>query len=341
MSDLRFAIFGTGFWARFQLAAWRELEGARCVALYNRTRSRALTLAKDFDIPQDAVYDDAETLLTQVDLDFCDIITDNSTHEHFTKLCARHGRAVICQKPFADSIAQAESMLAACEQAGVPLMIHENWRWQSSFRVLKRELDHGVIGRVFRARVHYCNSFPVFENQPFLKELDRFILMDIGTHILDATRFHVGDAGSVVCQTQSINPGIKGEDVATAMLAMRSGATVTCEMSYASRTEIERFPQTYIYIEGDRGFLELGPDYWIRTTTENGTQSRRHPPTFYDWADPKYDAIHAAIVACNRDCLRSLQTGQPAETSAQDNLQTLRLVHACYASAEKQAVVIL
>ena len=39
MNPLRFAIFGTGFWSRFQLGAWRELEGVECVALYNRTRS--------------------------------------------------------------------------------------------------------------------------------------------------------------------------------------------------------------------------------------------------------------------------------------------------------------
>lgn len=39
MKTMRFPIFGTGFWSRYQLAAWRELEGAECVALFNRTKS--------------------------------------------------------------------------------------------------------------------------------------------------------------------------------------------------------------------------------------------------------------------------------------------------------------
>jgi ornithine cyclodeaminase/alanine dehydrogenase-like protein (mu-crystallin family) len=56
LSALRFAVFGTGFWARYQLAAWREVEGAQCVALYNRTRAKAEVMAHDFGIA--AVYDE-------------------------------------------------------------------------------------------------------------------------------------------------------------------------------------------------------------------------------------------------------------------------------------------
>ena len=48
---LRFAMFGAAYWARFQLSAWKELEGAECVAIYNRTRSRGEELAHDFGIP--------------------------------------------------------------------------------------------------------------------------------------------------------------------------------------------------------------------------------------------------------------------------------------------------
>jgi len=58
---LRFAIFGAGFWTRYQLPAWRELRGAECVAIYNRTAARAGAVARDFGIP--AVYVDPEKLL--------------------------------------------------------------------------------------------------------------------------------------------------------------------------------------------------------------------------------------------------------------------------------------
>ena len=86
MDNLRFAIFGTGFWARFQLAGWMELDGLKCVAAYNRTRSKAEALAQEFGIP--AIYDTPEALLNHEELDFVDIITDVGTHASLTRLMA-------------------------------------------------------------------------------------------------------------------------------------------------------------------------------------------------------------------------------------------------------------
>lgn len=332
MGEMRFAIIGTGYWARYQLAAWRELKEARCVALYNRTRAKAEALAAEFGVG--AVYDDAEALIRREKPDFLDIITDVGTHRRFVELAAALKTPVICQKPLAPSLADARAMLAACRQAGVPLLVHENWRWQTPIRELKKWLDGGGIGRVFRARVTYSNSFPVFDNQPFLRELPQFILTDIGTHILDSTRMLLGEARALFCRTRRVHADIRGEDVATVMLDMVSGATVTCEMSYASRVEHDRFPETYIFIEGDQGSLELGPDYWIRATTKDGTLARRYPPPRYAWADPRYDLSQSSGVACNADLLAALQGRRAAETTGEDNLRTLELVFACYASAD-------
>ena len=342
MPDLRFAAFGAGFWARYQLAAWQEVPGAACVAVYNRTREKADALAASFGIP--AAYDDAEALLTEVKPDFVDIITDPSTHRRFVELAARQRIPVVCQKPLAPTLEEAEAMARACADAGVPLIVHENWRWQRPIRELKEVLRSGAIGRAFRATITYSSSFPVFDNQPFLKELEQFVLADVGVHILDAARFLFGEASRVYCQTERVHRDIRGEDVAT--ITMRMGdaklsaeLTCVCEISYASRLERERFPETYVVVEGDRGSVELAPDYWIRVTTAEGTLARRYPPPVYPWADPAYALIHSSIVACNEDVLGALRSGRPAETSATDNLKTLRLVFASYESAATGQVV--
>ena len=337
MTELRFAVIGTGFWARYQIAAWRELPGARCVALYNRTRAKAEKLAGEFGVP--AVYDNAEELIRREKPDFVDIITDGNTHRGFVELAAAHRTPVICQKPLAPTLSDATAMLATCQQAGVPLFVHENWRWQTPLRELKTVLDTGQIGRVFRARVTYSNSFPVFDNQPFLKALEQFILTDIGTHVLDTTRMLFGEATTLCCRTARVHPDIRGEDVATVMLGMNSGATVTCEMSYASRVEHDRFPETFVFIEGDRGSAELGPDYWIRVTTADGTQARRCPPPFYAWTDPRYALAQSAGVACNANLLGALRGERPAETTGEDNLKTLQLVFSAYKSAASGATL--
>jgi predicted dehydrogenase len=338
MTALRFAALGTGFWARFQLSAWREVGGVECVALYNRTRAKAEALAAEMGVP--AVYDDAEELLRRERLDFVDVITDPGTHERFVTLAAGRVPSVICQKPMAEDLDAAERMVEACRRAGTALYVHENWRWQAPIRALKAVLEEGCLGRVFRARIEMVSGFDLFANQPFLKTLERFVLADMGPHVLDTTRFLFGEVESLACQTSRVRPDIRGEDVATLFLRTRGGTTVVVSLGYAGTPlERERFPETFAFVEGDRGSAELGPDYWLRTTTAEGTLARRVPPPRYAWADPRYDVVHASGVPCNANLLRALRGEGPAETTAEDNLKTLRLVFAAYDAAASGAGV--
>lgn len=338
--NLRFAIFGTGFWARFQLAAWRELEGVECVAFYNRTKSKAEKLAQEFGVPR--VYDNAEELLDDEQLDFIDIITDVDTHPRFVEMAAARKIPVICQKPMAPTLEIARQIVQTCRDANVPFFIHENWRWQTPIQELKRVLDSGVLGTPFRARIDMISGFPVFINQPFFKELKEFIITDLGSHTLDVARFLFGEAQSVYCQTQQVHHDIKGEDAATIMLKMQSGPTVLVEMAYAENyLEKDRFPETVIFIEGSEGSVLLDLDYWIRITTKDGTHARRVPPHRYEWADPAYDLVHASIVPCNADLLGALRGEHEAQTTAEDNLKTVELVFASYQSARTNSVQVL
>ena len=117
MEKKRFAILGCGFWSQFQLGAWQELEGVECVALYNRTLSKAEALASKFGVPE--VYDDAEKLLKNEKIDFLDIITDIDTHGKFVELAAKYKKDVICQKPLAPDFETAKRMLQVTRDAGV------------------------------------------------------------------------------------------------------------------------------------------------------------------------------------------------------------------------------
>ena len=334
MSNLKFAIIGTGFWARYQLAAWGEVPGAQCVALCDKCPSKAKKLADEFDIER--VYDDAEKLLREVKPDFVDIITDVKTHAPFVELCTKYKTPVICQKPMAPDLATAQRMVEVCRQANVPFFIHENFRWQTPIRELRKELNKGIISAPFRARLQFNCSFPVFDNQPFLAELEQFILTDVGSHILDIARFLFGEAQSLYCQTQRIND-IQGEDVATVVMNM-SDVTVTVELSYASRLENESFPETFALIEGESGSIELSRNFQLKTTNRDGTHSRCVAPPNYHWADPAYAVVHSSMVPCHKNLLRGLQGGY-AETTGEDNLKTVQLVFAAYESAQKNQVI--
>jgi len=121
---------------------------------------------------------------------------------------------------------------------------------------------------------------------------------------------------------------------------MGEGTTVTVSMGYAGNfVERDAFPQTFFFIEGERGSLELGPDYWLRVTTREGTHLRRCPPPRYTWADPAYEVVHASIVPCNANLLAALKGEGAAETTGEDNLKTVRLVFAAYESANRDQAI--
>jgi predicted dehydrogenase len=338
MGPLRFAMVGAGFWARYQLAGWREAGGCRCVAICNRTRSKAEALAREFDIP--AIYTDLSELLRGESLDAVDVVSAPEAHEQHVLLAAGHKVPVICQKPMATSLAAAERMVEGCRKAGVPFFVHENWRWQTPIRALRRALQEGSIGAPFRGRITMISAYSVFLNQPFLRDSERFVLTDMGCHLLDTARLLFGEAQSLYCQTARVHKDIRGEDVATVMTRTDRGVTVVVSMGYAGNPlEQDRYPETYIFVEGDKGSARLGPDFWVRVTTGEGTHSRRYPPPDYAWTDPRYAVAQASIVPCVTDLMRGLRGQGGAETTGEDNLKTLRQVFAAYESAESGRAV--
>ena len=339
MKEMRFAIFGTRFWSRFQLAAWNELAGVRCVSLYNRTRSKAEALAQGFGVS--TVYDDAAELLKREKVDFVDIITDVDTHVALALLAAKHGLPVICQKPLAPTLELARALVQTCSQAGVPLLVHENWRFQTALRALNDVLQAGTIGEPYRARLDMRSGFPVTQNQPFLATVEKFIICDVGSHTLDTARWLFGEPASVFAHITRVQPHLKGEDVATIFLRYPR-LSCTVNMSYASNYyEHDRFPETFVFVEGSKGTAEVGPDFSLRVTTSAGTLVRRVPPPHYAWADPRYAVIHSSIVPCHAQFVRQLRGEGPAETTGEDNLRTIKLVYASYDSAATGQAVTL
>jgi predicted dehydrogenase len=338
MEKLKFAVLGCGFWSKFQIGAWTEVEGADLVAVYNRTKSKAEKIAAYYKVPN--VYDNPEELLTKEKLDFVDIITDVDTHEHFVRMALKYGiRNIICQKPMAPDFSAAKNMVKLCLDEGAKLFIHENYRWQAPVRRFKQVLDSGVIGTIFKARISFLSGFPVFENQPFLRELDHFILTDMGSHVFDVIRFLFGECKELWCQTKAVCKGIKGEDVATVMMKMTNGLPVYTELSYASIVEHDSFSTLFILAEGDGGSAYLGPGFEIRTTTRKGIVSEVVKFPSYSWADPDYIVNHESGIHINRNILQAILGHGKAENTGSDNLETVRLIWASYKSAESGNII--
>ncbi len=149
----------------------------------------------------------------------------------------------------------------------------------------------------------------------------------------------MGDVVQLTCQTQRVNPRIKGEDVATVLLKMEGGATAVVEASYASKTTFDPFPQTLVLLEGPLGRAELDQGYRIAIDTGDKRTEYAPQTPLYSWSVPPFEAVQDSVVAIQRHWGNCLRVGREPETSGLDNLKTLELVFASYASAEQGQTV--
>ncbi len=331
MAELNGALIGCGFFAINQMHAWNDVSGAKIVAICDRDPERLKIVGDQFGIERR--YTDAQALFADGGIDFVDIATTVSSHRALVELAAAHTVPAICQKPFAKTLDDAKAMVKVCDEAGIPLMVHENFRWQTPIQAVRKALDSGVIGTPFWGRFSFRSGFDVFSGQPYLAEGERFIIEDLGIHTLDIARFILGDVTSLVARTKRVNPKIKGEDVATILMDHENGATSIVDVSYATKLETDPFPETLIEIDGSEGSIRLYQDYRLEVITPNGTTVSDVSPKLLSWASRPWHNIQESVFAIQQHWVDKLRTREETSTSGADNLNTFALVEAAYDSA--------
>ncbi|MER9581073.1 Gfo/Idh/MocA family oxidoreductase [Mesorhizobium sp. M0276] len=337
MAELRGALIGCGFFAVNQMHAWRDIAGASIVAICDRDPERLRIVGDQFGIAKR--YTDATSLFEGETFDFVDIATTAPSHRPLVEMAAAHRVPAICQKPFAPTLADAKAMVRACTDAGVPLMVHENFRWQSPIQAVRAVLDSGEIGTPFFGRISFRSAYDVFSGQPYLATGKRFIIEDLGIHILDIARFLLGDVSTITTRTARINQAIAGEDVATMLMDHTSGATSVVDCSYATKLATEPFPETLIEIDGSDGTIRLAQGYRLTVTCQSGTAATDVSPPLLPWASRPWHNIQESVVAIQQHWVDCLAKGIEPATSGTDNLKTFALVEAAYAGAASRQPV--
>lgn len=334
---LRGAIIGCGFFAHNHINAWKDLAEVEIVAACDASGDRAAAFAARFGIARH--YDDAESMLSREKPDFADIVTTVDSHRPLVELAARHGVPAICQKPFADQFGDAEAMVAACARAGVPLMVHENFRWQAPLMEVARELEAGSIGTPFFGRVSFRHDYDVYKNQPYLAQAERFAILDVGIHVLDVARFYFGEVKRLSATTQRINPDIRGEDTATMLLEHESGVTSIVDCCFYSHLDPNPFPETLIEVEGSVGSIRLAAGYNLRTTSNGRSVDRIVDAEVSPWMERPWHVVQDSVRNVQRHWIDCLRSGREPATSGRDNLKTLALGFAAYNSAANGTAV--
>lgn len=327
---VRVALIGCGFFARNHMLAWRDLPGAKVVAVCDLDPVKAAGFAAEFGAEP---FSDPAAMLAEVRPDVADIATTLASHRKLVTLAAQHAGAVICQKPFAATLAEGQAMVSACAAAGVPLFVHENFRWQAPWRAVQERLAAGAVGKPRFLRLSFRHAFDIYSSQPYLAEEADLALMDVGLHLFDMARCLMGDVVRVSCETQRLNPRVAGQDAFQAVLRHSSGAVSSVECSFFTQLSSDPFPQTLGRVEGDAGTLEVLADYRLRQHGPAGPTDTDVEPELPAWGARPWHLIQDSVCAFQTHVLEVLAGRAQPQPSGADNLRTLAVTLAAIRAA--------
>ncbi len=146
--------------------------------------------------------DNWEEVVNRPDIDVVDICTPNFLHPPIAIAAAKAGKAIVCEKPLANTLAEAKEMLDAVKKAGVRNMCGFSYRFAPAVQTIKQLISKGQLGEIFHFRAAYQQDWIVDPDFPMVWRLKKKhtgsgALGDIGAHITDLCHFLVGQVGEV------------------------------------------------------------------------------------------------------------------------------------------------
>jgi predicted dehydrogenase len=210
-----------------------------------------------------------EQVVKRKDIDLVDVSTPGDSHMSIAVAAAKAGKAVFCEKPLANTLAEAKKMLAAVEKSGVPHMICHNYRKAPAVALAKQLITEGTLGTIYHFRGTYLQDWIVDSKFPLTWRLDRSkagsgAMGDLASHVTDLSRFLVGEIVEVSATLQTFikerpledNPKKSGkvtvDDASLALVRFENGAIGTIE---ATRLAPGRKNYNRFEINGSNGTL--------------------------------------------------------------------------------------
>jgi predicted dehydrogenase len=330
---LRVLGVGAGYFSQFQYLGWRNIAEVECAGIVNRDTAKAQALATRFGI--DAVFGDLDAALDATRPDLVDVITSPETHRAYVAKCVARGIPVICQKPFGRDYADAVAITELAEQASVPLVVHENFRWQPWYREAKHLIASGALGALhgvaFRLRPGDGQGPRAYlDRQPYFQQMRRFLVTETAIHWIDTFRFLMGEIEAVYALLRRINPVIAGEDAGYIVFEFARGPTGLFDGNRLN-DHVATNPRRTMgeaWLEGSGGVLRLDGEARLWWKPHHGAESEH----VYD-RGPEDTFGGGACEWLQRHVVAHFTAGSPLENTAREYLANLRVQEAVYRSA--------
>jgi predicted dehydrogenase len=321
-SAVSVGIVGAGFIGGVHAAAWRSL-GVRRLVIEDPHESCARRVAGPVGAE---TATDLEELVRSVDI--VDICTPTNLHRAGVEAAARGGRPVICEKPIARTIVDAEAMVAACARAKVPLFIAHVVRYFNEYAAAKDAIDAGRIGRPAVLRLRRESFRPMRGQGHWLLDEAKSggLILDLMIHDLDYARYVAGEVETVMARQARGNGGA-GVEFAVAILRHSAGALTHVTAAWSYPPPVFR---TGFELAGDGGLIEFESVDQRPITRYLLAEAEGVGPAVGIPTSPVDEDPYAAELA---DFLAAITTGRATRVAAADGVAALRIALAARESS--------
>lgn len=337
MSDLKVVVVGAGFAARVVHLPGYTGIGQPVAAVCDLDRERAQVQADRHGIPK--VYTDWHEMFERERPDVVSVCLPNVMHRELALAALEAGAHVLCEKPFATTVEEAQEMFSAARSAGRVLMAAQHMRFEAPARAIKRVIDGGALGDIYHAEANALRRLGIPTWGLFHQQSASAggALFDVGVHMLDQTIWLMDNprpvrVSAVTQQRFGRRPEIAAalrnawdpekfdvEDSAIAFVRFENGVDLILRASWAAHIEENQF-----------GALILG--------TEGGVTTR--PPALYHLrngvlADERFSNLRerSSYEFQARAFLAAVRGEREPAVTEEETLNVQRIMNAAYTSA--------
>ena len=283
MDRLRIGVIGAGFIGRVHMEKFGQMDDAAVVGCTDVSAEMATAAARTFGL--DRVYADAQELIGSPDVDAVVVAVPNKHHAALTVSALQAGKHVLVEKPMALNARDAREIVAAQRSSGLTVMVAHQMRWLAQPQEVKRMVERGELGEVYNARCGMMRRKNIPGWGSWFTRMDESgggPLIDIGVHVLDMAMWLLGNPRpvSVFGSTYAkFGPDRRGlgswgtpqwdgyfdvEDLASAMIKMDDGTTLTLEVSWAVNTLSDN--SHFVDLMGTEGGASIRGNRLVYTT---------------------------------------------------------------------------
>ena len=334
--DLKVGVVGLGM-GRDHLQKFAKVAGCVCTAICDQNVPLLNQIGDEFSIA--ARFGTFEEFLETADIDVVSLAVPNFLHKDMTLAALKRGWHVLCEKPMAMNTAEAREMAEAVRRSGKKFMIHFNQRFRPEHRYFRDLIKSGALGDVYYASAGWrrMRGMPHFGGWFGQKKMSGGgPLIDLGVHMLDLTRWLVGNPKVVTVSASTFShigqatallqkKEFDVEDLASALIRFDDGSTLVLEVSWA--LNFEEREKVYLEMSGTKGGLSsICYDYRESNVCifreENGALIKSVPLKYPD-----------ATETAQSYFLRAIREDFEPEGGADDGLEIMRILDAIYESA--------